>query len=569
MGFNYVCDAMRSLQIILFLLLLNYSFSQGIKVKYNIEGIENIENSPVTKFKDSIALQQYLSVLQKNAWEANYLEFSIDEIVSQNGEILINGEIGQHYENIHLKLEEKEYGFLKRKVSHHKDEIWISKLTPSNINKRINAVVNIYADNGYPFCNIEIESIQIRGDSFQGSLVIERGVLNTWKKIHVKGDSSLNTNFIQSLINIKVDDLYNESEIRKISSTINNTPYLAELSPPELLFTKEGAELFLYLENVPRSSINGIIGFQPNPISGRLNFTGDVRLNLLNVLKHGERLNLNWQSVAQQTQSLNSAIAYPYLFNTPFGIEGKFNLYKRDSSFLETFARAGVTYNLKPNWNISVFYARNSSNLLSGTYQQDDRSTVRTNAYGIGSENVQLDYLPNPSKGYYFEANVQGGIRSFQTADTLPAEKDQTLRSELKVGVFVPIGPRHVLRFENQSAFYFAEDIFSNELYRFGGLLEQRGFNEDELLASSRATFTAEYRFLLDKNSNVFAFYDLSWYESKTINYVRDIPMGAGLGFSFSSNVGVFNLAYAIGKHQDNGFQLANSKIHFGYTALF
>ncbi|MFZ9028820.1 MAG: hypothetical protein ACO2Z9_07375 [Crocinitomicaceae bacterium] len=560
---------MRFLQSILFLLLLKYSFSQEIEVKYNIEGIENIENSLETKFKDSIALKQYLSVLQKNAWEANYLEFSIDKVGSQNGKILIKGEIGKHYENIQLNLEEREYDFLKRKVSHHKDEIWISKLAPSNINKRINAIVNIYADNGYPFCNVEIENIQIRDDSFQGSLIIERGVLTTWKKIHIKGDSSLNSRFIQSLINIKEDDLYNETEIQNISSVINSTPYLSELSAPEILFTKDGAELYLYLENSPRSSINGIIGFQPDPISGRLNFTGDVRLNLLNVLKHGEKLNLNWQSVAQQTQSLNSAIAYPYLFNTPFGVEGKFNLYKRDSSFLETFTRAGLTYNLKPNWNISVFYARNSSNLLSGTYQQDDRSTVRTNAYGIGSENIQLDYLPNPSKGYYFEANVQGGIRSFQSNDTLPEEKDQTLRSEIKFGTFIPITPRHVLRFENQSAFYFAEEIFSNELYRFGGLLEQRGFNEDELLASSRTTFTAEYRFLLDKNSNVFAFYDLSWYESKTINYVRDIPMGAGLGLSFSSNVGVFNLAYAIGKQQDNGFQLANSKIHFGYTALF
>lgn len=569
MGFNYVCDAMRLLQIILFSLTINCSFSQQLEVEFSIEGIQNIENSLKTKFKDSTALWEYLNGLQKSAWETNFLEFSIDELVTKNGKTIIKGKTGDRYENIQLKLDEREYDFLRRKVSHRKDEIWISKLSPSNIHKRISTIVKVYADNGYPFCNVEIENIEINEDTFQGRLIIERGILTKWKKIHVKGDSSLNTKFIQSLINIKEDELYNESEILNISSVINNTPYLSELSAPEILFTKEGAELFLYLDNLPRSSINGIIGFQPDPISGRLNFTGDVRLNLLNVLKHGERLNLNWQSVAQQTQSLNSSLAYPYLFNTPFGVEGKFNLYKRDSSFLETFARAGVTYNLKPNWNISVFYARNSSNLLSGTYQQDNRSTVRTNAYGIGSENIQLDYLPNPSKGYYFEANVQGGIRSFQTVDTLPAEKDQTLRSELKIGIFLPIAPRHALRFENQSAFYFAEEIFSNELYRFGGLLEQRGFNEDELLASSRTTFTAEYRFLLDKNSNVFAFYDLSWYESKTNNYVRDTPMGAGLGFSFSSNVGVFNLAYAIGKQQDNGFQLANSKIHFGYTALF
>ena len=177
--------------------------------------------------------------------------------------------------------------------------------------------------------------------------------------------------------------------------------------------------------------------------------------------------------------------------------------------------------------------------------------------------------MPNPSKGYYFQANILGGIRSFQTFDTVPIEKDQTLRTLLEFGIFIPISSRHVIKLANQSSFYFAEEIFTNELYRFGGLIEQRGFNEDELLASSRSTFTTEYRFLLDKNSNVFAFYDLSWYERNTEKYMRDLPMGIGLGFSFSSNVGIFNLAYAIGKQQNDGFLLANSKIHFGYTAIF
>ncbi len=569
MCFPYVCVHMKLIQIIIMLFLVNHSISQGLKVEYNIIGIEKINNELKTNFKDSSELQQYLNSLQKKAWEENYLEFNTELVLTEENKFLISGNVGKHYDNIQLILDEKEYHFLKRKISHHKDEIWINKLSPTNIHRRINAIVNIYANNGYPFCQVQIDNIEVKGDSFHGELVIDRGMLTAWKKIHVKGDSSLNSKFIQSLINIKQGELYDESEIKTISIVIRNTAYLKELSPPELIFTKEGAELYLYLENNPRSSINGIVGFQPDPISGKLNFTGDVRLNLLNVLRHGEKLNLNWQSVAEQTQSLNSSISYPYLFNTAFGIEGRFNLYKRDSSFLETFARTGLTYNLKPNWTISVFYARNSSNLLSGVYQQDNRGTVQTNGYGVGSENIQLDYLPNPSKGYYFETNIQGGIRSFQTSDTLPVEKDETLRSELKLGVYIPITPRHVLRFENQSAFYFAEEIFTNELYRFGGLLEQRGFNEDELLASSRTTFTAEYRFLLDQNSNVFAFYDLSWYESKTMDYLRDIPMGTGLGFSFSSNVGIFNLAYAIGSQQNNGFQLANSKIHFGYTALF
>ena len=560
---------MKLFQLILFSFILNFSLSQELIADIEISGIEKIENSLNSTFKDSLEFLRYLQKLQKKAWEENYVEFSIDTIFLDKKLTKVKGKVGVKYENILLKIDRDEIEFLKRKISRQNDEIDISNLSPTNVHERIRSILKVYVNNGYPFCQVKIENIQIEDNLFSGKLEIDRGVQQTFNKIHIKGDSSLNPNFIQNLINIRQNDLYNESEINKISTIVANTPYLMELSAPELLFTRNGAELYLYLRHNPKSSINGVIGFQPDPISGRINFTGDVRLKLSNVLKHGERLNLNWQSVSQGTQSLESALSYPYLFNTPFGVEGKFNLYKRDSSFLETIAQVGITYNLKPNWNISVFYARNSSNLLGGTFQQDDRGTVRTNAYGISSENTELDYLPNPSKGYYFQANILGGIRSFQTFDTVPIEKDQTLRTLLEFGIFIPISSRHVIKLGNQSSFYFAEEIFTNELYRFGGLLEQRGFNEDEILASSRSTFTTEYRFLLDKNSNVFAFYDLSWYERNTEKYMRDLPMGIGLGFSFSSNVGIFNLAYAIGKQQNDGFLLANSKIHFGYTAIF
>ena len=560
---------MKLFQLILFSFILNFSLSQELIADIEISGIEKIENSLNSTFKDSLEFLRYLQKLQKKAWEKNYVEFSIDTIFLDKRLTKVRGKVGVKYENILLKIDRDEIEFLKRKISRQKDEIHIGNLSPTNVHERIRTILEVYVNNGYPFCQVKIENIQIEEDLFRGKLAIARGVQQSFNKIHIKGDSSLNPNFIQNLINIRQNDLYNESEINKISTIIANTPYLMELSAPELLFTKDGAELYLYLRQNPKSSINGVIGFQPDPISGRVNFTGDVRLKLSNVLKHGEQLNLNWQSVSQETQSLKSALSYPYLFNTPFGVEGKFNLYKRDSSFLETIAQVGITYNLKPNWNISVFYARNSSNLLGGSFQQDDRGTVRTNAYGISSENTELDYLPNPSKGYYFQTNILGGIRSFQTFDTLPIEKDQTLRTLFEFGIFIPISSRHVIKLGNQSSFYFAEEIFTNELYRFGGLIEQRGFNEDELLASSRSTFTTEYRFLLDKNSNVFAFYDLSWYERNTEKYMRDLPMGIGLGFSFSSNVGIFNLAYAIGKQQNDGFLLANSKIHFGYTAIF
>ena len=105
---------------------------------------------------------------------------------------------------------------------------------------------------------------------------------------------------------------------------------------------------------------------------------------------------------------------------------------------------------------------------------------------------------------------------------------------------------------------------------RFGGNLSQRGFLEDELLSTTRTTATVEYRFILDRNSFLFAFFDQSWYERNlSTSYLNDHPLGFGAGISFGTNIGIFSLTYALGQQQNNPILLRDSKIHFGYVAYF
>ena len=127
-----------------------------------------------------------------------------------------------------------------------------------------------------------------------------------------------------------------------------------------------------------------------------------------------------------------------------------------------------------------------------------------------------------------------------------------------------------VVAFELQSVYHLFElALLGLELLRFGGNLNQRGFMEDELLATSKTTGTLELRFILDQNSFLFAFYDQSWYERNTSNYLSDTPRGFGTGISFGTSVGIFSLSYALGQQFNNPILLRDSKIHFGYVAYF
>ena len=79
-----------------------------------------------------------------------------------------------------------------------------------------------------------------------------------------------------------------------------------------------------------------------------------------------------------------------------------------------------------------------------------------------------------------------------------------------------------------------------------------------------------EYRFLLDKNSYFFGFFNAAYYEKRIINeFVHDTPYGFGTGLSFETKAGIFNITYALGKQFDNPILLRAAKIHFGIISVF
>ena len=192
---------------------------------------------------------------------------------------------------------------------------------------------------------------------------------------------------------------------------------------------------------------------------------------------------------------------------------------------------------------------------------------MRNNQYGLALQHQTIDYLPNPRKGFIWSIEASAGNRSL-TKDSVTA-KSLVIGTALQIDWYIPLSKRFVLKTGLNSESYTSDSIQTNELIRFGGNLNQRGFMEDELLATFKSTASIEIRFILDRNSNLFAFYDQTWYERNTKNYSNDAPRGFGAGLRFGTNIGIFSLTYALGKQLNNPLLFRDSKIHFGYVAYF
>ena len=566
------CLRINSL-ILFFLMQLFFSTSdaQTISVNFNVLDSSELSTSKYFKkeqLKSSFELENLLRKKRIEWIDKGFFLVSFEAKKQTESQFTVQVELGRKFKKITVELEEKDRWQL-RKFNVQLVKIK-SNYSASEFSFLLKNSLNAFLNNGYPFVAISFENLEIVENEISLRLKFDRGMIFRWTEIHIKGDSSISVNAIENIIGIKKGDYFNESLLEQVDKRIEQVSFLKKIKASELLFTEKGVELFVYLQSQKISSVQGAIGLQPNPINQTLVLTGDLQMKLANVFKKAELLDLSWRSIQPQTQALNFKFIYPYLFKSPFGIDARFNLYKRDSTFLDLKSALGVVYTLKNGSQFKASYQLLASNLLfasASSSQFTNLATVRTNAYGLSYTLRKLDYIPNPSKGRFLNIETYIGSR-IATKDSI-SEKKNVARASIQFDNYFSLAKRHVLKLSAGFETYYAPKVFQNELYRFGGLNSLRGFNEDELFASTKLSYTFEYRFLVDRNSNAFLFFEQAVYENNSSNYLKDNPFGVGTGFSFGTKLGIFTISYAVGKQLTNPFDFRLSKIHFGYTAYF
>jgi outer membrane translocation and assembly module TamA len=475
--------------------------------------------------------------------------------------------LGDHYNGLNLQLNDSTEKILQRIFpSQRSIRKETQEMSPTRYLRFMNQVLGYHLENGFPFCRVYLKYIETRTYVIEAELVVESGPYYTWTEIYLKNDLPVSTNTLQSIIGIRLNDEYNETLFNAIEQRVVQTGIFALKKKCEVLFTSKGAELFVYLERVKASSAQGIVGFQPNPVTNALTFTGDMQLKLINSVKHNESFQFAWKSIQPRTQALQSSLIVPYLFKSPFGVIGDFQLYKRDSSFLDVKSSLGIQFQFQNGWQLRANYYFVNSSVISESNANpmfSKLANLKTNSYGFVLFQRKLDYIPNPRKG--FSVFIEG-----QLGERKMGQNSQSIwKSQATISYFLPLAGRMTFHTHLEMDTYHAPSIYQNELYRFGGTNSLRGFNEESIYATTKAILTFEYRFLLDKNSAVFAFFNQGFYENTSVNYVKDQPYGFGFGISAGTNLGIFRLAYALGKEFTNPIQLNSGKIHIGYISYF
>ena len=464
-----------------------------------------------------------------------------------------------------------------------RDKVFNNKpFNKNQLNSFIFRIINHYENNGFPFASLQFDSIKMEENTFRGNLILNKHHRYKIDSVLIYGNATISKQYLQNYIRIKNGDSYNEALIKNISVRIKELPFVEEKQPFKVIFNETEAKIVLDLKKKPASRFNGILGVQPNNETRKLRLTGDVKLNLLNSFKKGEEIYFNWRSIQEKTQDLTSGISYPFLLNTPFGLDYNFKLYKKDTTFIDVFNKIGIRYILKGNNYFSVFYQNKSSSLLStkgfgSLTVLPDFADVSSQLYGIGIHYAKLDYNLNPRKGFSIIAEGAVGKKNIKKNNAIKESlyDNVKLNSSLYNGnavidYYIPLSKRNVLKLSSKNGFTINESLFDNELIRIGGLFTLRGFDEESIYTTFFSIGTLEYRFILEQNSFLYLFVDGAYYEKNNVKgYISDRPFGFGTGMSFDTKAGIFSIGYALGQQFDNPILFRSAKIHFGFINFF
>ncbi|MEZ4757109.1 MAG: hypothetical protein R2817_09800 [Flavobacteriales bacterium] len=449
-------------------------------------------------------------------------------------------------------------------------------VSPQQVARLFEDLLRYSEDNGHPFARVRLDSVQRTGEGMRATVVLDKGRTIVMDSVLVRGSARTNMRYLRTHLGIRPGDLYNESLIRNVERRIKELPFVQQRQRPYVQFTPERTKLFLFLDARKASSVNGIIGIQPNAVTGRVGITGDLDLRLRNALRRGEAIELNWRSLQDATQDLKVRLELPALLGTPFGTDLSLKLFKRDTTFLEVNARAAITYLAGQGDKVSVFVNnRNSTRLGADLSFLPGLADVELITYGAVVERERFDYRFNPRRGHALLAEGAFGNKVSTTAVRGEASPPPDVRSrqyELsgRAILHIPIKRRSTLRLMGQGGAMLNEVLFRNELFRMGGLRTLRGVDEASIICNAYAIGTIEYRFVYEENANFFAFIDQAYWEDVSLDAaVKDNPLGFGVGSTFETKAGLFNLTYALGRQFNGPIELRNGKVHFGFTSLF
>jgi len=565
----------------IFLYLYIYSqFSltvQSQNIYLDVKGKDSTETSVLNAkmaqlfFNDFQSLNDALDSLEQNLQRAGYIEFTKEKITQvTDSSYLAQFFLNTLYDKIKIRDTEalQNFGISKRdleniSISTEFNEITIEFRNVETILKYLNSRLSEMGD---PFVAIELQNIKPSPD-FKNTLVASLKIISQKKRrvtdIKIRGYENFPKAFLKYTVGLREGMVFQKGRINSQSRLLDNLGFVKNTKPPEVLFTEEATEIYLYLEKVPNNNFDGILGFTTNEDTNKLELNGYINLLLSNNLNFGEQLQIQYSNDGKLQERFNVETELPYLFQSPFGLELGLTIFKQDSSFLTVEKNALANYRFNTRTRIFGGYKDYESSNLQDDVQTGSFVQNYTSRFFVFGGRFSIPQANSlfPTKTSIVLKNEIGKRKIIQL-------KTNQFRFHLIANHIFNLNPTNSIYLKNSSGFLSSENYLTNELFRFGGINSIRGYGENSIDASLYSVLNTEYRLLLNANTYLHTITDLAYFENSILEIKSQIySFGAGIGLR--TRAGLFNFEIANGTFEGQNIKFSNTIIHLSLKTKF
>ena len=474
---------------------------------------------------------------------------------------------------------------------------WNKKPTLAYLQQSVEKVLDYFENTGYPFAAVLLDSLQWKEDNLHAIVKIAPGPQYKIDSVHIEGKAKISRLYVQNFLHLQKGTLYNRQLLDGLNNRLTEMQFVQQATPWQLNMLPAGGVLNLNLQPRRVNQINALIGLAPSnsQLDGnKLLLTGEANINLKNSLGAGETIGLNWQQLQVHAPRLNLLFQYPYIFHSAFGLDAGFELFKKDTQWVNVLGRIGAVYDLDLRQSTRITLQTQQTNVLTTDTASVKLQKRLPDIIDISSVSVGLDYAYNntnyrlnPRRGWDILLQSNVGTKSIKRNNEIIKLKDASgfnyaalydsvqassyrLRLRTTINRFLPVGRQATFKAGLQAGWFQSPDIFRNELFQIGGNKLLRGFDEESIYTDLYSVLTAEFRYLLGTNSYFFGFTDGGYahYKQQAVNNSHTY-VGFGLGLAFETGNSIFNITFAAGRRNDLPFNLRQSKIHIGFINFF
>jgi outer membrane protein insertion porin family len=414
-------------------------------------------------------------------------------------------------------------------------------LTHGQLENITRDIVRVYADNGYPFAQVEIEEITVSDSVVNALYRIVSGPQVTVGRISFPGLKTTKPEPLQKRIGLKSGITFCETDLSSTTKTLSQLRHCYPTGATSLTYeSRTGTvDISLPLRDERNLAFEGFAYLNPdNTIAGQMN------ASLINPLGRGEELGIFWSRQNQISSKLDFNLFFPYVADYPVDVSARLSQEDRDSSFIGTTAQAAGVYHLGDDWSIGAGFRWDKIT------PEENRTTssARVIAVDLSTQFDHRDDIRQTLRGTYLTQHLVSAYRkSFTGGGGVISGYSTDLDGDLRL--WQPLRGRLVV-FQRAHYFQITSDfnpIPVDQLISIGGIKSLRGYRENSFLASLGVASFTELRWYAAGNLILHLFSDNCYIETTTGD--RRLS-GFGVGMAVTTTAGTFRFELALGEEK-------------------